>query len=175
MKGNLLLYQMLRDIIAEWLEQGMRQGGWSQTSLAQRSGIARATIWNVLNKAVDPAEATLAQLAKTMKWPLPELVARLPVSPAKPSAIKPPDATISPRKGSEARVAPQNVVSLVGSAITAAVLRAIDGDELEHTDKGRCLLGELLTDLGVMLEKNGIRATELLDVAMNLRKGKRNR
>ncbi len=70
-------------------------------------------------------------------------------------------------------VSQQGAIKLVASAIAAAVERAIERDELEHTDKRRRLLGELFTDLGVILEKNGVRATELLDVAMSLRKGKK--
>jgi hypothetical protein len=68
----------------------------------------------------------------------------------------------------------EDVVTRVGAAISAAAREAMERDEREHVDTHRRLLGELLTDLGVLFERNGIRATELLQVAMDLRKGKGN-
>lgn len=152
----------------------MRAASITAVQLSARSGVSRPTISEILNRRTDAEDATLHRLSKAINWPIPDLVARLPTRPSSRSA------RVTGRVKKSAAVDPhryllrggEDVVSRVGAAIRAAVREAMERDERERVDAHRRLLGELLTDLGVHLEKNGIRATELLQVAMSLRKGR---
>ncbi len=152
----------------------MRATSLTAVELSARSGVSRPTISEILNQRTDAEDDTLERLSKALDWPIPELTVHPPtrVSTKKTSrtTIGSKRTTGPPGTGEDLTGREEDVVNLVGGAITAAVQQAIERDELEHTETHRRLLGELLTDLGVLLEKNGIRATELLQVAMRLRK-----
>lgn len=75
-----VVHQRLRELVAEWLERGMREGrtapagGWKQTSLAERSGVSRQHINGILNQTSEPGDDVLARLAAALEYPLPQLV-----------------------------------------------------------------------------------------------------
>ncbi len=62
----------LREAIGTWLRQAMDGSGLNQTTLAQRSGVARETIWRLLHGRTDASEWTLRRLAEAMGRVVPE-------------------------------------------------------------------------------------------------------
>jgi hypothetical protein len=61
-------------------------------------------------------------------------------------------------------------VGLVHDALMGAVERALKRDELEHTRKGRFVLGNAFMDLALQLEDHGVEVRELRKVARELQK-----
>lgn len=68
----------LRQIVAEWLALGMRQSGLSQTALAEKSGVSRATVNRLAQGRQDAEQPTIQRLARAMKYPFPDLDAVFP-------------------------------------------------------------------------------------------------
>lgn len=54
----------LRKAVSHWLRSGMEATGLNQSSLSERSGVARETIWRILHGKNDANEWTLRRLAE---------------------------------------------------------------------------------------------------------------
>lgn len=88
-------------------------------------------------------------------------------------------ATVAPRLGPDtdsaltpppgAPTEQERLMGLIRDALMGAVERALARDnELEHTRPGSRILGRAFMQLAVTLQQNGVDATELLDVALQL-------
>lgn len=64
----------LRVAIGHWLQEAMESSGFNQTTLAQRSGVARETVWRLLHGRTEASEWTLRRLAEAMGRVVPEAV-----------------------------------------------------------------------------------------------------
>ena len=75
---KLLIHSDLRQILATWLERGLKRKGWSQAELARRAKPSRQTISRIATKTGDADAETLGELAKVLEWPLPALGKPIP-------------------------------------------------------------------------------------------------
>ena len=74
MGSKLLAHNDLRQILADWLEQGLKKKGWSQAELARRAKPSRQTISRIATKAGNADPKTLRKLARILEHPLPDLI-----------------------------------------------------------------------------------------------------
>jgi len=68
----------LRIIVSEWLARGMRHSGLSQTALADKAGVSRATVNRLVQQKQDAEQPTIKRLAKAMKYPFPDFDVAFP-------------------------------------------------------------------------------------------------
>ena len=61
----------LRGSVSAWLTAGMQAGELNQSTLAERSGVARETVWRLVHGRTDASEWTLRRLAEAMGGPPP--------------------------------------------------------------------------------------------------------
>lgn len=62
----------LRQIVAEWLKRGMAQSKLSQTALADKAGVSRATVNRLVQQKQDAEEQTIKRLARAMRYDFPD-------------------------------------------------------------------------------------------------------
>jgi hypothetical protein len=168
-EGKALPYNQLAKLLGRPLSTVKR---WEQLGrISARDAVRLAAVaqcavdWILTGRGKPPAKVREAPVGD-----IPHVAAAVPRGPH--SAGRQDASTegaLPARVGSGDR-SQRGLLETLVDAMRVATRRAIEQDELEHTETHRRLLGELLTDLGVLLEKSGIRATELLQVAMRLRK-----
>lgn len=178
-----MLRNQLRKLVAEWLREAMAAQAPRVTGvdLAEKSGISRPTISDILNEKTDAEDGTLEVLARALHYPLPELAARSVAEP-QPAPYRVPVRGLAGGKSAAADSAPtpesgrrpserEIFVGVVRDALVGAVDRALARDhELEQTKRGYRILGDAFLDLGLALQDNDVDTSELLRVARELQK-----
>lgn len=149
--------------------------------LAEKSGISRPTISDILNEKTDAEDETLEVLARALDYPLPELAARH-VAERQPVPYRSPQRGLAAeeRPATDSAPTPESgrrpsergsFVGVVRDALVGAVDRALARDhELEQTKRGYRILGDAFLDLGLALQDNDVDTSELLRVARELQK-----
>ncbi len=156
-------------LFAERLRLALAKKDWSPTELARhlRPSPTRATTnaWANSKTMALPGGGYVLQLPSVLgvdpDWLFPRL--EKPLSDVTDYLVT----RLPGRRPAEL----ENLLALIRDALMGAVERALERDnELEHTRIGSRILGEAFITLAVALQKGGVDATELLDVAQQLKK-----
>jgi transcriptional regulator with XRE-family HTH domain len=159
----------LRALYAEWLRQGMEQGGWNQSTLSREAGVSRETVGRVLHQLSDAEATTLEALAEAMDYPLPTLI----VAPGPKLVQSEPSGepssglryesgvTAPQRAAGELAASAGEVAAMVGDAVGRALRRVIATNELEGTRAGRRDLVLVLRRLAHDLHAMGADVSDL--------------
>jgi transcriptional regulator with XRE-family HTH domain len=191
-----LSVEELRKITADWLRAALDLEKISPEMVAERAGVAKSTVYRLLGAEVQPEETTVAALQGVLKHPYPTIspapqkrgsdgdASRVPPNEDRASSGVVEQETSSGSIRGKARpgmraglaVLDDGAVEIVGfdvisRAIARAVERTVRQDELEHTRKGREHLAASLAAFGIQLQRGGVSATELFDVAEAIRRG----
>jgi len=72
----------------DWLIDEMNNRKWSQADLAKKSGVARATISNLLNEVRNPGTDLIIAIANALDYPAEYVMRRAGILPIKIRAIR---------------------------------------------------------------------------------------
>ena len=109
----------LRKITADWLREAMDVAGHSPEELAKAAGLAKSTIYRLLDAEVQPEEGTIARLQAVLDFPYPR------VRPIKSDAL-PPGRPLDARSQAGAGLARLQLTPQEREQVSTAVLRHLN-------------------------------------------------
>jgi len=81
--------------LSKWLNDELKNRGWSQREAARRAGISHAAIANILQDVGEPLVSTYEALARAFEMPLPEILQIAGVLPLPPAPVRDEDRLLS--------------------------------------------------------------------------------
>lgn len=165
----------LTEPLVKWIESEMARQGWNQAELGRRATLGPDVISRMISRETAPDPDTIKAIAGAFGITLQDLQIAA-IDDLRDGQLKR-LGRLQERRSGVGRTAPSSLTAeleefmgLVRDALMGAVERALARDELEHTRKGRFVLGNAFMDLALQLEDHGVEVRELRKVARELQK-----